>query len=101
MSSRYPARRFLAQPLLAFDFWRYLTTTSPHAGNWALAASCCLMMLMLGSGADKLVLMSGRKDFRTSAKYELACVQVAKTANQNLSSVESFNMAQKIASQKL
>ena len=48
------ARRFMAVPLLGFDWVRQFCIANPRAGNWALFYASFFAVMVAGKGAEKL-----------------------------------------------
>ena len=65
MSSANSLRRFLAQPLVAFDFVRNSMHSHPKTSNFYMMMTSFFFILFVGNGADKLTTFNG-----ISSKYE-------------------------------
>ena len=65
MSSANSLRRFMAQPLVAFDWLRNGMASNPRTFNYASMMFCFFGVFMLGNGADKLTVSQGLR-----TKYE-------------------------------
>ena len=59
MSSSNSLRRFMAQPLYAFDWVRNGVQNNPRTGNAAMLFSSFAAIFILGNGAEKLTCKQG------------------------------------------
>ena len=65
MSSSHSLRRFIAQPLVSFDFVRNNMKNSPKSTNFYMMMTSIFFIFFVGNGADKLTTSSGIR-----ARYE-------------------------------
>ena len=59
MSSSNTLRRFMAQPLVGFDWVRQMMANNPRTANTMMMMSMFATIFALGNGAEKMICGSG------------------------------------------